>query len=103
MIYQSGDLSAFYLAILNWIETGESVFPFDHRVGLCGNTYMFVGNGNYCKARMLIEEMKHQFHQAKLDVNWPFNTGEDAVHYKSERNKYQNPKRLQWIKDHAII
>lgn len=101
MIYQSGDLSAFYLAILNWIESGESVFPFDQRVGLCGNTYMFAGNGNSGKARMMIEEMKQHFRLAKLDVNWPFNTG--GILYRQETNKYQNPKRLQWIKDHAHI
>lgn len=104
MIEQSGNLTAYYLAILNWIETGKSVFPFQEDYGLCGNAFQFTGENGVQKADMLIEEMRGHFANAGLDHILPFNNvlaGETP--FRSEVFKYQNPKRLQWIKNHASI
>lgn len=103
MIYQSGNLTAYYLAILNWIETGESVFPFDTTYGLCGNAYVFCRQDE-AATKVLVKEMQSQYEQAGLFYLLPFNDeGKGDVPYLDEANKYQNPKRLQWIKDHARI
>lgn len=105
MIKQSGNLTAYYLAILNWIETGESVFPFSHSVALCGNAFAFCDDSiNANAARMLIEEMQMQFVAAGLNDLLPFNdTSAGDTPFRNEIFKYRNPKRLQWIKDRAII
>lgn len=104
MIQQSGNLTAFYLAILEWIETGESVFDFNKATGLCSNTYRFVGRDQNSQAKQLIEEMVFQFRDAGLSQLLPFNNdSNDDPDYHDELDKYQNPKRLQWVKDHATI
>lgn len=101
MIEQSGNLTAYYLAILNWVETGESVFNFDKGMGLCGNTVRFTSKE---QARLLTAELQSQLVCAGLDEHLPFNNTEmDEIPYSLEHDKYQNPKRLQWIKYHAHI
>lgn len=101
MIEQSGNLTAFYLAILNWIETGDSVFNFDKGMGLCGNTSRFTSKE---QARHLTAELQSQLACAGLNEHIPFNDAEEGdIPYSLEHDKFQNPKRLQWIKYHAHI
>lgn len=45
----------------------------------------------------LLGDLRSQFISAGLDHVYPFNQGTD---YNEEKNKYNNPQRLAWIKSH---
>ena len=71
-------------------------FSFD--AGLCGNLIYFLYHKKIDTFLELKDELLHQFLNAKLDMLFPFN--KDKLEFKHEINKYSNPLRVQWIKDH---
>lgn len=95
-------LIQFYKTLLDWLDNPSEEYPFSHRVGLCTNLNL------YCEMlkldysheeRQAKRQLEAQFDLAGLDIRTPFNNA--ANPYDLERNKYTNPKRLDWIKRHA--
>ena len=95
-------LIQFYKTLLDWLDNPSEEYPFSHRVGLCSNLSL------YCEMLELDSsheegqakrQLEAQFDLAGLDIRTPFNNA--ANPYLEERNKYTNPKRLDWIKHHA--
>ena len=87
---------------LDWLDNPSEEYLFKHGVGLCTNLSL------YCEMlkldysqewRQAKRQLESQFDLAGLDIRTPFNN--TANHYRLERNKYTNPKRLDWIKRHA--
>ena len=94
-------LTQFYKTLLGWLDNPSEKYPFSHRVGLCTNLSL------YCEMLELSpqqegqakRQLEAQFEEAGLSSMLPFN---DATHrYALESNKYTNPKRLDWIKQHV--
>lgn len=67
--------------------------------GLCFNLIHFLDYKKSDKHSELRNELMDQFYGAGLDMFKPFNS--PKVIFDSEINKYDNPLRLQWIKDHT--
>lgn len=99
---QSKELSLFYQAIWNWIQSNFQYNPneFDTNCGLCSALWDWhIATDMAHELGMnLKEELKQQFVDAGLDIQYPFD--EHTWDYTSTVNKFTNPKRLAWIKDH---
>lgn len=101
---QSQALAKFYKDIQQWIDSGFNFHPaFDTGVGLCSNLKWWWTHGLHKGLEWSLENLRHemcqQFVQSGLDTGSPFNEDDS---YWFEENKYTNPKRLQWIKDHSL-
>lgn len=94
------NLTDFYRSMQAWIVAGRPIvnpLGFYKGVGLCGNLSIFCPNTDIFTR--LAHEMAQQFERAGLDTRVPFNSLENP--YWVEFDKYENPKRLAWIKEHA--
>lgn len=101
-------LQEFYKAILLWVNEDcykHSIFFTD--TGLCLNLIYYATHRKGLtehEALVLRSEMQDQFLNAELCKTMPFN--EDSEHYWIECENYscyQNPARLEWIKQHAKV
>lgn len=101
---QSNELTAFYQAIQKWIDEGcpwENKF-FSPKFGICANLLNCCEEmGNPFNWYVLREELFTQFTDARLNEKFPFDESYDAFRFSF--HKYTNPKRLDWIKQHAAI
>lgn len=107
MNYQSYDLSCFYQSIYQWIEEGCPQHPaFTTDRAICINLWRWAkicAGLSRDRATTLDEELTRQFKVAGLDPTIPFNM--HSATYAEERDTrtlYENPRRLKWIKNHAI-
>ena len=94
-------LTQFYKTLLDWLANPSEEHHFKHGVGLCTNLslYCFMLELDYRQEQEAKRQLEAQFDLAGLDIRTPFNN--TANPYSEERNKYTNPKRLDWIKRHA--
>lgn len=101
----SKELQDFYIAIHQWLITaawGSRVNPysFTETAGLCTNLQRFAKNSgiDIGQCAVLCSEMSESFTNAGLNRGYPFN--KTGIDYGWEFNKFRNPARLKWIKDH---
>lgn len=99
-------LTNFYQDIQAWIDAGfpQGIFRKDR--GVCANLVFWSENEGLSNIAWveLDLEMEDQFKQAGLHALYPFNNGQPAefsIEFHSG-TAYQNPKRLEWIKNHAV-
>ena len=102
-------LTQFYNEMQAWVDAGCPAGSISTSYGLCTNlrVYVWATRGITPKEvddriLQLLEELQKQFVAEGLDLTYPFNEG--FVDFDIETNsctKYQNPKRLDWIKRHA--
>jgi hypothetical protein len=105
---QSTELTQFYQAYLEWLETGCPPHPvFFKGFGLCRCLVDFmIGVHSYSRESAVIvfkRELQQQFQEAGLDYLFPFNNG-SRVAYIDESEElltHANPQRIQWVKEHA--
>lgn len=86
-------LQEFYDEMYSAINGKQPVW-FLHSAGLCLNLIYFLDHKKKVTHRPIIQELRDQ-----LRDRFPFN--KDYNHFFSEMDKYSNPLRLQWIKDHT--
>lgn len=92
----SKTLKEFYSAYATWLDFGAPNFkPFSRAAGLCTNLFVFTKN------RDAYAEMESQFNDAGLDSNYPFGGEEDYMDRSAARQQHLNPKRIEWVKEHA--
>lgn len=100
------ELKEFYQLVLEWLETDRLLdIDFETDMGLCGNLYNWAedayGEALACE---LYDVQKRMFIEAGLDVDFPFDADIDAYLKSAREGKhglYDNPERLNWIKEHA--
>ena len=94
-------LTQFYKTLLDWLDNPSEEHPFSHRVGLCTNLslYCIMLELDPSHKGQAKRQLEAQFDMAGLYIRTPFNNATNP--YSEERNKYTNPKRLDWIKHHA--
>lgn len=105
---QNITLKDFYRAMQAWIDDGcpndnPHGFIRDHGLCLCLVRYMQCAGHDTSTSKeyyTLDATLYYSFTVAGLNGVFPFNTGPGSVGYGIERNKYTNPRRLQWIKSH---
>lgn len=94
---QSALLTAFYMAVLRYIKTGENLHEFTRFKPLCSLLHSFASNRE--QWNQLYNEMRQQFEDAGLSRVHPFNAAYgELLQY---HDHYQNPKRVAWVVDHA--
>jgi hypothetical protein len=87
----------FYKDILEWIETGEPASDtFSSNVGLCSSLLRWLGDDPKPYVDLL-----QDFKDAGLCFNYPFCSYTMYACEQLAGSIYTNPKRLEWIKDHA--
>ncbi len=98
------ELKQFYQDVAAWVEDGcpsHDVFQLD--CGLCSQLEMW--SENQCHAKELTDQLWDEqaamFQSAGLDKNFPFDTEESYNHAYYANAMYDNPERLNWIKEHA--
>lgn len=104
VIRSSGRLLEFYKVMLSGEDYGD--FRRSDVLGLCSNLKYFMLPGNrhsypldspeWEAMEQVSAEMLRQFEVAGLDPIYPFNT---SANYLSEMRCYDNPFRVQWLKD----
>lgn len=113
VINSSKELYEFYKA---WLDFAEGRVSHDEEVdyakggflcgdwGLCGNcddyaTFVLDQDFDHESGDMpLTQEMKFQFDEAGLDIDYPF--GSSAYYSYGETNTcHKDPNRLQWVRD----
>ena len=100
MTYES-ILKDFYKDLLTWINEGcpeDNIYNFKVSKGLC-SSFLEWTRKNYPKDIFTLGEFSDPFAKEGLDRAYPFNPG--LREYIHEQNKYTNPARLNWIKEHA--
>jgi len=91
----SKDLNQFYREMWTWVQDGCKGHPvFKTHYGLCHNLRRWEAGTN----ADLIRDQERCFFLQCGSVRVPFNN--DVEEYLHE-DKYQNPKRLAFIKEHA--
>lgn len=100
---QSEALTKFYKEIQQWIDGGcKAHKAFYACGGLCLNLrqwWLCQQNGSFKHFARLRNELSQQFLESGLDTYSPFDKDD---FYCFEENKYTNPARLQWIRDHSL-
>lgn len=96
---QSAELTAFYRAYAKWLDDGAPEDkPFARCFGLCSNTFRYSNEVGH----RIENEMRIQFKNADLPVNYPFN---DSSRYYDEEAAFNqmhlNPNRIQWVREHC--
>lgn len=99
---QSKELGLFYQALWDWIQSNFLNNPneFEANCGLCSAIWDWhvAKDFTHESGVSLKEEMKQQFEDAGLDIQYPFDA--QSWDYANTVNKFTNPKRLAWIKNH---
>lgn len=98
------ELKQFYQEIQEWVEAGcppYTVFQMDS--GLCNQLEMWSENQGHDEelTEQLWDEQAAMFQSAGLDKNFPFDTEESYTHAYCANAMYDNPERLNWIKEHS--
>jgi hypothetical protein len=98
-------LLEFYKAYLDWVgRNAPELKPFTKGTGLCHNFAEFI-RSNYTNSNFHIKDctitLKDQFREANLDVEYPFNEGDDESYaYDVDCGMaHLNPARIQWVRD----
>lgn len=101
---QSKELTAFYRAYNEWLDSGASYFKdnpygFLPRLGLCYALRKYCENNSSYK--VLSKEMKSQFIKSGRNKIYPFGEKEynNSADFGGEPCCYQ-PERVKWVKDH---
>lgn len=99
-------LKAFYLAYAAWLDDGAPQMDtvFDRCAGLCSNLSWFAGSKstNFKVTHVAEDQLRSQFMQEGLDVDYPFNDQEHSSDYWVESNSkthHRNPKRIAWVRN----
>lgn len=88
-------LKQFYRQMQAWIDDGCPEHEvFSRRCGLCVNLASWAWGDDFNF------DLKNQFDEAGLHRRHPFNGG-NPEQYLNELDRYKNPARLAWIKEHA--
>ena len=94
-------LKDFYKDLLTWINEGcpeYNTYNFQPHVGLCTSFKKWVLK-TYPDDVFWLDEFTYTFVKEGLDRWQPFN--QSYKEYINKQNKYTNPARLNWIKEHA--
>lgn len=102
----SKELQQFYIAMNAWLDAGAPIggpmnpCGFKHMHGLCANLFRFIrGNESMAERHWNMDrELTNSFAIAGLNNSRPFNNS--VTDWACEVDKYQNPLRIKWIKDH---
>ena len=102
-------LTQFYKEMQAWVDAGFPTGSLSTTHGLCTNLRIHVWETRGITPRevedrilQLAGEMRDQFVAEGLDPVYPFNGGFADFDLESiSCTKYTNPKRLDWIKQHA--
>lgn len=102
----SKELQQFYIAMNAWLVAGAPIggprnpYGFNHMHGLCANLFRFCREEElpHNKSVLLSYELDHSFTLNGLHSSRPFNNS--VTDWACEQNRYQNPLRIKWIKDH---
>lgn len=104
-------LTNFYRDLQAWIDAGcpePNPHFFRKRRGLCANLDAWCEKQHdlsYEQWRVLDLELTSSFQEAGLDICYPFNEG-SRMQFREEAYDlamYENPKRLEWVRNHAQI
>lgn len=103
----STHLKAFYQAIQKWVDAGLPKHEFFEKTSaLCTNLGVYLAHQKfednyerYAVTSRTFADMRSQFGRAGLDPVYPFNGGSHGSFVIEER--YKNPRRLAWIREHA--
>lgn len=98
----SPSLQAFYREVQAWVDEGcPDRVDLMSVVGLCGNLSNWLAKQGLPNDAidLIYQEQSRLFEAAGLAPDYPFN--EDDCDYDLEINKYRQPARLAWIKEHA--
>lgn len=88
-------LQQFYNDYAAWLDAGAPEGrPFDRGYGLCHNLGKFADRDAHI-------EMTRQFEAAGLDIDYPFTGRYQFETDFDNETMHLNPKRIQWVKDHA--
>lgn len=105
---QSKELTEFYQAYKKWLEEGAPAErPFFRYWGLCSNFTAWAHDYGAMNRQTIFtvgRELTQQFADAGLDIFMPFNAMKGGDNYTEEAASHQthlNPKRIQWVKEHA--
>ena len=101
---QSINMHRFYKDLSTWIDQGYPTYNewrFSPNIGICGNLYIWGIERDLRDQEIvqLLDEFKAQILNKHLDPEYPFNGIPPA--YVNEENKFTNPRRLAWIKEHT--
>lgn len=104
---QSKTLTAFYNDLNEWINSDFPLcdYPFIDSVGLCTNLSVWCKDKYLSDSlkQSLVVELHEQFNDAGLDILTPFNANFGSYSQETKTdNIFKNPKRIAWIKNHAI-
>lgn len=97
-------LMDFYKAYLDWFNrNAPELKPFTKGTGLCHNFAEFI-RSNYAGRNFHLKDfmiaLKDQFREANLDVEYPFNNGDDEFYsFDVDTGTHLNPSRIQWVRD----
>ena len=87
--------------LLEWINEGcptINPYNFSQRAGVC-TLYRWWALKKHPNDVFVSLFSLHTFEGTTTDDVYPFNL--DEADYEKEQNKYTNPARLNWIKEHA--
>ena len=94
-------LKDFYKDLLTWINEGcpeYNTYNFETYSGLCTSFKKWILK-TYPDDVFWLDEFTYTFVKEGLDRAYPFNPS--CKEYINKQNKYTNPARLNWIKEHA--
>lgn len=102
---QSINMHRFFKDLSTWIDQGCPIYNewrFDTICGICGNLHMWGIRKDLSNEEIdrLLDELRAQLINEYLDPEYPFNSTPAAYVY--EENKFTNPWRLEWIKEHTL-
>ena len=95
----------FYKDLSTWIDQGcpiSNEWRFDAICGICHNltTWGIEKGLNNQEIDWILDELKTQLLHESLDPTYPFDN--NHANYIKEENKFTNPWRLAWIKEHTL-
>ncbi|MDR5839344.1 hypothetical protein [Caballeronia sp. LZ034LL] len=102
---QSELLTKFYQAYVKWLDEGAPIYhTFDRHHGLCMNLKRWSNRYAQVEYGSLIDEMARQLEDVGLGFLHPFNDNSFSFNYEADRGEsHLNPKRIQWVRDHAQL
>lgn len=103
---QSELLTQFYKDWLAWVDAGASMKhqTFQRITGLCGalNFWCLKNKLTTTEYIEIGQVMYEQFKGAGLNAYCPFDNGHGAYFDSADQGTcHENPKRIQWVRDHV--
>ena len=98
------ELKRFYHELQEWVDEGMPPHAdFYPECGLCASLYDWADR-RYGSDTVdaLYDTQRAMFREAGLDKDFPFDTEESYQQAYMNDAMYRNPKRLAWIKEHAV-